>query len=120
MIDVSDILEDPDLCQDFTVYRSSGAFAAGGWVEGEPAQVPFSGVITVASAKELAQVPEGDRVQGSMAFRSSQPIYVTRNGEFKGTSDRIMWRGEPYRVVQVLPYADYGYWKAIGARMEGD
>lgn len=120
MIDVSEILSDPDLCQDFTAIRSAGSFVGGRWTEDTPVEVPMTGVITVVNSKELQQIPEADQVKGAMAFFSADELFVTRKGETPGTSDRILWRGDYYRIFQVSPYADYGYFKAIGERMTGD
>lgn len=68
-------------------------------------------------------LPEGDRIAGLMTFYSTadKPIYTTRNkDDDKGTSDELEWRGERYRVLQVFPYNDFGYVKALGTRMSGD
>ena len=82
----------------------------------------FYGTITVANTQDVNMLPEGDRIAGLMTFYSTadNPIFVTRNGEVKGTSDELEWRGERYRVIQTFPYLDYGYIKAICKRMSGD
>jgi len=103
----------------FTVYRQSGEWIRGRW-ESTEQMLRLSGTITVASPEDLEQVPEGDRVTGSMCFYSPREIYRTRDdGDDSGTSDEIEWHGERYRVYAVLPWRDYGYYKAIGARMDG-
>ena len=120
MINVSDILLDPDICQSFTVYRSSGKFGEGGWKENAPQTLTLQGVVYPSTAKELQQVPEGDRVQGMMTFVSPSQMFATHLSGEPGTSDQPEWNGERYRVVQLLPYSDYGAYVAIAARMEGD
>ena len=120
MIDVSEIIGDPDFAQDYTVTRSSGQFGAGGWIENTPQSIPMSGVITVARQKELSQMPEGDRVTGAMLFYSTQQLFITHNDSSAGTSDVITWQGYDYKIVHVWPYVDYGYWKAYGVRKSGD
>lgn len=119
MINVSDILLDPDFLQSFTINRSTGSWVLGGF-QSTVSQVQASGVVDVASSRDLAQVPEGDRVTGSMAFYSTQPLYLTRNGQTTGLSDTITWQGDKYRLVQIFPYVDYGYYMAIGVRMTGE
>ncbi|HBC94293.1 MAG TPA: hypothetical protein DCZ10_15700 [Pelotomaculum sp.] len=120
MINVAEILYDPDLNQDFTVYRKTGTWTAGRYSETET-PLSFTGVILPANAKEINQFPEGDRVTGMMKFFSEREIYVTRsNDEGKGTSDQILWSGHRYRIINVKPYKDYGYYRAFGVYMDGE
>ncbi|MCM3141662.1 hypothetical protein [Brevibacillus sp. MER 51] len=116
MINVSEVITDPDFAQQFQVFRKSGEWSKG---RSGSSEVPIimTGIVTVADAKTLEQLPEGDRVTGLMCFYSTQELHTTRE---EGTSDQIEWRGERYRVKQVFPYGDYGYFKAVGQRMEGD
>jgi hypothetical protein len=120
MIDVSRVLYNPRFCQDYTVYRQSGYWLAGNWKETETA-LDFSGPVIPAGPKDLEQVSEGDRVKGIVCFYSAQEIFTTRNEDGnKGTSDQIEWHGKRYRVFQVKPMDDYGYFKAYASRMAGD
>jgi hypothetical protein len=64
-------------------------------------------------------IPEGDRIQGAMTFHSTEALYVTRIGNASGTSDKILWRGEYYKLVSVYPEVDWGYYKAVGTRIKG-
>jgi hypothetical protein len=120
MIDVSRVINSPKLQQNYIVYRQSGHWLAGEFIETET-ELSLSGVVTVAKTKDLDQLPEGDRVKGVMCFYATKKLNVTRNNEGdKGTSDQIEWRGERYRVIQVSPHIDYGYYKAYAVRMAGD
>ena len=119
MINVGELLTDPDFAQAFTIKRSSGAFGLGGFLAAI-SNVRGGGVITVATEEDLMQVPEGDRVTGAMMFYSQKPIYATRAGATAGLSDLIVWRGQTYRIAKVFPYQDYGFFKAIGVRMSGE
>lgn len=119
MIDVSEILNDPDICQEFTILRSTdGKFVMGGW-EDKTQQIPGYGAITVASSKQLEMLPEGDRPSGAMAFYSTQELFTTHVDPKPGTSDILLWRGEKYRIMQVKPWIDFGYWLAIATRISG-
>ena len=118
MIDLSEIVNDPDLGQPFTITRTTGEFAAGGWQADAPTLIPAFGVITVASDEALQQVPEGDRVAGSMMVFTQTPIYQTLVNQ-SGISDTLVWRGNTYRVQAAGPWEDYGYYQAIIARMTG-
>lgn len=133
MIDVGDIVNDPDLAQAFTIERSTGQFVLGGW-KTTAVLVPAYGCITVASPEDLEMVPEGDRLSGAMLFHTSSPLYITeleggagQQGWGKGgfgvttqqVSDVVVWRGQRYRVVHLSPYQDYGYYRAVAVRMAG-
>lgn len=119
MLNVSEIVLDPDFAQPFTVWRKSGTWVAGRFKQTEKA-INFYGTVTAAKPKDLEQVPEGDRVGGVMCFHSAKEIFVSRGvtGD-AGTSDEIEWRGQRYRVYNVYPWIDFGYYKAIGIRMVG-
>ena len=119
MINVGELIHDPDFVQAFTVYRRSGDFVNGVWTGDTSEELTMLGVVTVMRATELRMVPEGDRISGGMNFHSRDPIYPTRVGEYQGTSDQILWRGSLYRVLNVAPYEDYGYYKASAERIEG-
>jgi hypothetical protein len=116
MINVAEIIHDPDFCQSYTLYRKTNVLVGGRPV---PSEKPIQrrGVIIAANTKDLLQVPEGDRVKGIIAVYDTEPLLVTNDD---GTSDEIVWHGERYRLFQLWPYEDYGYYKALGERIVGD
>lgn len=116
MINIAEIIHDPDFCQPYTLYRKTTVFVGGRPKTSEKA-IPRSGVIVAANTKDLLQVPEGDRSKGIMAVYDTEPLLVTNE---TGTSDEFLWQGERYRLFQVWPYKDYGYYKALGERIVGD
>lgn len=116
-MDMSRILHSPVFSQTFTVFRKSGEWQSGRFVTIEEKELRVRGVVTPAEPKDLVQVPEGDRVTSVMCFYADQPLHTTN---LTGTSDEILWRGERYRVAAVLPWGDFGYWKALGVRMVSD
>lgn len=122
MIDVSSIVLDPDFAQTFTVKRYSGDWVAGRFVEGHD-DIQVLGTISIANAKQIAFIPEGDRIGGEIAIHTTVPLYNSRNGtETKegGTSDIVIWHDDEYKIYQVNEYSDYGYYFAIGQRMATD
>lgn len=102
------------LAQDVTIYRKSGSWVGGRWVASETA-LTVRGVVDIPDPMELEQIPEGDRQRGAIRLHTTAPILITSTS---GTSDEILWRGNRYRVMQVVPYADYGYYKAIAVKMD--
>jgi hypothetical protein len=137
MINLSRVITDPRIAQPkpFTVWRKSGSWQGGRWVQTEDS-VPTQGIITPATAKDITQVPEGDRTGGELTILSLSPIYVTHSSSektilslspiyvthsssenFQGTSDEVEWNGERYRVFNVFPWNEFGFYHAIGIRM---
>lgn len=116
MISVEEIIHDPDFCQPYTLYRKSNVWL-GGRAKQDEKPIQRSGVITAASTKDLLQVPEGDRTKEIIAVYDTEPLFVTNE---VGTSDEISWHDERYRLFQLWPYADYGYYKALAERIAGD
>jgi hypothetical protein len=110
----------PAFAQAYTVNRSSGTFQQGGYVSITTA-IAFYGIVQPATEYDLAQVPEGDRVTGMLGFISEFPMYKTHVFENQsGIGDTITWRGQLYRVVAVVVWGDFGFFKAIAARLSGE
>lgn len=118
MIEVPEIVNDPDFAQEFNIARSSGTWTNGKFVVASTANIDGYGTITVATPRDLEMVPPGDVVHGAMVFHSQQPIYATRNGaNGPGFSDILTWHNLQWRVLTVGPYSDYGYYRAIATRL---
>lgn len=128
MIDISEMMSDPDFAQEFIVYRQIGANIAGRYVVNEDT-LDFYGIIMPATTRDLEQIPEGDRDTGMMVFYVpiETPLYITQVDTVAGagtntslTSDQCVWQGERYRIYQTNAYDDFGYIKAICVYMRGD
>lgn len=119
LIDFADIANDPDLGDEITIIRSDGSFGAGGWIPGQPSNIQACGVIGIADDEALAQVPEGDRVTGSLQLVTATPIFPTLANK-SGTSDQILWLNNTYRVQASQPWKHAGFWSAILVRMSGE
>jgi hypothetical protein len=134
---MADIVNDPDFAQLLpgAIARDSGSFVLGKW-KSNTTLVDFYGIVQPAKSKDIEMIPEGDRVNGAQMFHSSSPIYETHgqlgygegqygDGGYGGTnppsgiSDVIYWHLQPYRIMYVWPWIDFGYYKAIGVRMSG-
>lgn len=119
MINLSRVVSGTLLTESYTVQRSTGAFGLGGFTS-TPTTIPGFGVVSVATDQDLLMVPEGDLVTGAMVFHSEQQIYETQiDGGQQRISDKILWNGQLYRIINVGPYPNRSYWRAIGVRMAG-
>lgn len=123
IIDLSEVVEDPDLAEPFTIIRTSGQFGAGGWLADTPQNITAFGVVSVATPKEIADLPvEADKIKEVRAFWSTTPMFVTNAvGVAAGaTSDVLVWQGVQYRVLALPDYSNRGYYKALAIRMAGN
>jgi hypothetical protein len=119
MIDVSELVSDPDLGgQAFVIERSqgTGSFQLGGYKK-VPITISGYGVIQPATPEDLKMVEPGDRVTGMIAIWSHTPIYHTGPN---GVSDIIIWNCQKYRVMSVNPWGDGGFVHATCARISGE
>lgn len=120
MINISEMIHDPDFAQVYTILRTQGYWEKGRFVSLPETQLSVHGVVTACNVRDLQMVPEADRVVGMMCFYSTEVLNITRsNDQEEGLSDIAIWRNEKYKLVQVLPEMDYGYYKAFGARIVG-
>lgn len=120
LIQVSEVVNDPDLAQPFTILRSVGSWLNGVW-QSTQTSIQSYGVIADPSDRELEMIPEGDRVKGAKVFWSSTPIYGTHATEGAGgSSDILVWHGLNFRVLHVFQYQDYGVYRAVAVRMKAD
>ena len=123
-VDLSEVVNDPQLAESVLVHRYVGLFAQGGYVQQEADGSPFAafGVMDVVSGKTLATLSDADRPNASMTFITSTEIKTTRlddqQGE-TGTSDILEWNSEQWRVIRVDPYYTRGFWKAVIGRLKG-
>lgn len=120
LVDISFLIEDADFAQPFIAYRKAGKWAKGGKFVQDENIIKHFGIVQPAGVEDIDQLPEGDRAKGVMCFYSRKDIHLTRiGGEDKsGTSDEIEWRNKRYKIIQTMPYLDYGYIKAFGVRMD--
>jgi hypothetical protein len=118
MINVSELIVDPDFARPLTLTRSTGHFARGGFTT-ESKTIPITGIANPAAGSDLEQLPEGDRVTGAMTFYTTVPVYATRSGPQPGVSDVITLNGEHYRIAKIMNRSANGFYKSIGVRTDG-
>jgi hypothetical protein len=96
---------------------------SGGWVNGEFVEntaeelVGIYGLVTIAQPRDLQQIPEGDRITGAIRVLTNVRLLQTRDD---GLGDIITWQGAQYKVSTVSHDIDYGFYRSICTRLEGD
>lgn len=134
MINVTEIVNDPDFAQPFIIFRSKGQFVAGGFTDTKTT-ISFYGSIQVANPNELEMVPEGDRVKGVISIHTEKALYLSRNrgdafeqsfgksgfgSPNSNESDIVQWRNQQYKCMYQYPWVDFGYFKTLAVRMSGE
>lgn len=112
MIDVSELIDDPDFASEFTVFRDSGSFVEGEWVKNAPSQLPMIGVVQPATSEDMLRfLPEGERQKNVIRIWCRQKIQMA-NGKDE-QSDVVVWNCDYHRVAYSKPWGKNGYWFAI-------
>lgn len=78
MISVQEIIQDPDLAAPapFVILRSTGYWVNGGF-ESVTTQIPQFGPVQQATPKEIAMLPEADRVGSVRSFWTTIQVHTT-------------------------------------------
>ena len=120
MVNVGKVIRSRRLgCQTITVKRYAASRTDGAYSRDEdnPIILKIAAIVTVAKPKDLELLPEGDRVTGAMKFLTNVELHAT-NGE--AISDELEWRGARFKILTVTPNVDYGFYRSIGVRLDGD
>lgn len=113
MIDLSELMSDPDFTQAFILRRRTGGFAnEGEFTQAAPVEMPLVGAIQPASPADIVRFQaEGERRQAIIRVWSATQMN-TSDGQGQ-QPDEIVWRGSVYRVIECVPWADNGFWKVF-------
>lgn len=112
MIEVSELVADPDFAQPFDLIRESVVL-----VEGESQVTPVAipdmfGVIQPAKSEDFTEFAiEGQREGAWIAVWCAQEIRMGNGKDQLG--DIIVWRGNHYRVAKAKHWETQGYYKVI-------
>lgn len=121
MINVGELIHDPDFCTSFKVIRSKGEWMAGDFTITQTTELNLEGIAQPADEEELETFPEGERLRGIMKFLADQEIYLSRDesaSEEGRLSDEIHYHGRRYRVTRVKDWSEQGYWRAFGVMQD--
>jgi hypothetical protein len=111
LVNVSDVVNDPQFSQTFSVKRFTGNFAnEGEYDRGSVVTLTRYGSIQPANQDDLNLLPEGQRDGKYIKVYTVQEI---RKGDGTVESDQILWDGREYRVTFTKLYKDYGYYFVI-------
>lgn len=126
MIDVSELIEDPDFALEYIVIRRTGQWINARFTVSEPPErLLYYGAVQPASTRDIEQLGIGDTEKGVMKFFCRQPkdIYLTQQfyeeDENIQVSDEIEFRGSLYKVLQISPWQHGGFTRAFASLKGG-
>lgn len=114
LVDVSEVIEDPDFNQSFTVYRKTGQWVKGRFVITETS-FGSNGVIISQSNEELDITAQGSLISSKLSIWTHDLLYVTsedgtpQEGDY--LSDEVEFYGQRYLIQSARNLKDYGYYK---------
>jgi hypothetical protein len=110
VINVAELMQDPDFAQAFQIERAGGALVEGAWVSAAPAVIEAVGIVQPARREDqLAIMPEGSRLGNMITVFCDQELRI--DNAQANRSDVIVWHGNPYRVVASKHWSDHGFWQ---------
>lgn len=105
-LDVTELLYDPDFSDTFTVERDTETVGSNG--RSTVVTETFAnliGVLTAGQGSILKQFPELTRVEGAILIHC---MFELRPETSATKADRILWRGNTYRVTMVNNWMNFG------------
>jgi hypothetical protein len=100
------------------IRKSAGGYVDGRWAEGAPFTTDIVACIQPVTPNDLAQLPEGERTEASVAIWSRTEIR-TASVDNQTEADLIEDSdGVRYKVIRVFSRKEGGYTKAIGGRVK--
>ncbi|MBZ9939140.1 hypothetical protein LB518_22780 [Mesorhizobium sp. BR1-1-16] len=106
LLDVSEILFDPDFADTLTLERSTVVTGSNGMAVRTPAApVAFYAVVTSSSGDILARLAEGRQRHGSITVHTRTRLVA---GQGATEADVVVYDGQHYTVTNVNSYARYG------------
>lgn len=111
-IDVDDIVDDPDFCdEELVCHRQVQTIDAHNFPVNTPVDIPFYGTVTVDRSLEAKRMAAGQNTSGAILIVTS--FRLTQGQVAAGTdpeldADIVTYCGRDYRVTFVDEYTRYG------------
>ncbi len=122
MIDVSELILDPDFVQPekFIVTRNAGSWIEGRFVQ-EQTTIEMSGVIIPDLTGQTQQDAHGDMITGLIKIYTQEPLYTAASDQSDQdrTADEVTWKTLKYKVIDTKDVGDFGYYYAEAVRKLG-
>ncbi len=115
MINVSEVIRDPDFCTSFRIVRQIGSFTEGYFVVESTEQKDVLGVVDPAPGKTLEVSAESDRATNVKNFYCLEELKVSPDDSI---SDFVIYQNIKYKIFKVENYSDFGFFLGFGVEGE--
>lgn len=105
LLDVSEILLDPDFVDSLVCARNTQTVDDSGIATDTPNCIPFYGVVTNNTGDLLMRLAEGSRITGSITVHSQFNLIAGADGI---DADIVTWNGRQYTVTNVGDWSRFG------------
>lgn len=106
LLDVSDILTDPDFMDTGLVCeRNAQTVGSNGLATNAVTLTTFAGVVTSDNGDLLDRTAGGDRIKGNMTIHTRFPL---DDGSSINGADIVQWNGRRYTVTVVNDWSHFG------------
>lgn len=105
LIDVSELMLDPDFVMTFTIYRRMASVNSYGENVVSESSVSSVGSIQAATAETAKRLPNGVQLSKFKTIFTKAVIQADSAGQYM---DQIEWKSQRYNVFQVTPWEDFG------------
>jgi len=116
MINIAELITDPDFCQTITIKRTSIVITNHREVPTE-ATLTTTGIITIYNDKSSQLLPEANRSSEEIHVFTKIALYTTSlQGSTQYQADKIVFNGDNYLVQSALNDLQYGFCRATATR----
>lgn len=113
LLNIGELIEDPDFCQDFQIIRRIGNWNLGRFITTEEV-IDTYGIIDPGSTNQMQFNPDGVLIKGIIKVYTHMELYTTHKKIVDGqeenyNSDILLWDDHRYLILDEDNYKDYGY-----------
>jgi galactose-6-phosphate isomerase len=104
-IDVTDLLVDPDFCEQITVRRLTQSISVNGRVVNGETDITIIAVVEAGSVRPMERTPATEISKDTITVHSQTILHGPTNGN---QPDIVVWRGSNYVVSKVYDWSHFG------------
>jgi hypothetical protein len=105
LLDVAEILLDPDFVDSLVCARQTQTVDNDGIATDTPVSTPFYGVVTNDTGDLLLRLAQGSHISGSITVHSQ---FLLQAGDDGQDADVVTWNGRQYTVSNVADWSRFG------------
>ena len=105
LLDVTDLLTDPDFSSTFDILRSTETVDQHGIASRVEQTISLSGVIEAGSGQTIVMLDDGTRISDSLTLWCEFPLWASFENR---PADIVLWKGQRYVVKSVEDWTNFG------------